>query len=84
MIKITKNNKEDFNKTKEGKYYNDLKNKGYILLSISLLLLILFCIINTSELVEELMILLLFILSAPGAFLISFYYGKLYRYVMYK
>ena len=84
MIKITKKDKNEFNKTKDGNYYNQLKNKGLIMLVICLIFTIIWITLNTSEMLEDVGLLIIFILGTIGAFPIGLYYGKLYRFILDK
>jgi len=82
MVKITKKDKNEFNQTDNGNTFNNQKNFGVMMLSVALLLVILFgLVIDTSEAVESIVMIVLLILAVFGSFFIGNYYGQLYRYI---
>lgn len=82
MIRITKKDRNEFNKTDNGKNFNNQKNIGIMMLSVVILLVILFgLVIDTSEAVERIVMIVLFILAVFGSFFVGNYYGQLYRYI---
>ena len=82
MIRITKKDRNEFNQTDNGKNFNNQKNIGIMMLSVVILLVILFgLLIDTSEAVESIVMIVLFILAVFGSFFVGNYYGQLYRYI---
>lgn len=84
-VKITNKDKKEFNKTDIGKELYSKKYNGLIILSIGLLMVILFgLIIDAGDIVNNLVLIVCFILSVFGSYPIGLYYGELYKYVIGK
>ena len=84
MIKITKNDKNKFNKTKDGKYFHKLKNKGLLMFIVCLMFTFFWVISDINEIYDDIGLIIIFILGAIGAFPVGLYYGKLYRFILDK